>query len=374
MISDVYCKETDELFETPIIQQSGFWSALKKKLGLNSIAINFKVKSQNLSSSLKDGTAVLSDLLVIIHRLNNQLCYAYVPYGPEIEPSEEFQGAFLEELSECLRSYLPLNCMFIRYDLCWESFWAKENDYYDQNGWWIGPPEKSTQELRFNINTQKWNFRKSPTNNLPSSTLFLSLHDDSNVLLNQMKPKTRYNIGLSIRKGVTVRSVGAEYLPTWYKMYQETATRNNFYLHNIEYFHAVFLGKLSNQCEYTDVMLLLAEMDNYPLAAMFLVISGKRASYLYGASTSEHRNLMATYALQWKAMSIARERGCIEYDMFGVAPCPDPSHPLSGLYRFKTGFGGELFHRLGCWDYPIDIEKYEYFVALEKNSQGYHLN
>ncbi|MNV56703.1 FemAB family protein [compost metagenome] len=82
---------------------------------------------------------------------------------------------------------------------------------------------------------------------------------------------------------------------------------------------------------------------------------------------------MATYALQWEAMKIAKNKGCIEYDMFGVAPNPDPSHPLHGLYKFKTGFGGELYHRMGCWDYPLDTEQYHRFIATEMQSQGYHL-
>jgi lipid II:glycine glycyltransferase (peptidoglycan interpeptide bridge formation enzyme) len=47
---------------------------------------------------------------------------------------------------------------------------------------------------------------------------------------------------------------------------------------------------------------------------------------------------------------------------------------LYGLYRFKTGFGGEIYHSLGCWDYPLDVEKHRYFTALELTEQGYHLN
>ena len=105
---------------------------------------------------------------------------------------------------------------------------------------------------------------------------------------------------------------------------------------------------------------------------MFLVLSAHRATYLYGASSSSMRNLMPTYALQWKAMLIAKKCDCTEYDMFGVSPNPDPSHPMYGLYRFKQGFGGEIFHQLGCWDYPIDDEKYNYFVAKEMGMQGYY--
>ena len=106
---------------------------------------------------------------------------------------------------------------------------------------------------------------------------------------------------------------------------------------------------------------------------MFLVITGNRGTYLYGASSSRKRNLMATYALQWKAITLAKERGCSEYDMFGIAPNPDPDHPMYGLYRFKTGFGGEIYRSMGCWDYPLDSEVYSYFAATELISQGYHI-
>lgn len=58
---------------------------------------------------------------------------------------------------------------------------------------------------------------------------------------------------------------------------------------------------------------------------------------------------MPTYALQWCAMQTARRAGCSEYDLFGVAPNADPSHPMHGLYRFKTGFGGQMYHQMGCW-------------------------
>jgi lipid II:glycine glycyltransferase (peptidoglycan interpeptide bridge formation enzyme) len=72
--------------------------------------------------------------------------------------------------------------------------------------------------------------------------------------------------------------------------------------------------------------------------------------YLYGASSNEHRNLMAPYALQWAALRDSRDRGAVEYDLFGIPPTDDPAHPMHGLYRFKTGFGGDRIHRHGAWD------------------------
>src|SRR5690606_21291940 len=126
MLSDVYKKDIVELYKTSIVQQTAFWSIVKSKVGVNSIALNFKSNKSNLYNDVISDSVINSDLLVIIQQLNNTDSIAYVPYGPELEPENEFQGIFLEELSECLRSFLPKNCFMIRYDLCWESFLTRD--------------------------------------------------------------------------------------------------------------------------------------------------------------------------------------------------------------------------------------------------------
>ena len=123
----------------------------------------------------------------------------------------------------------------------------------------------------------------------------------------------------------------------------------------------------------TDFELLIAEIDGYPLSAMFLTYSSTTATYLFGASSSEHRNLMSTYLLQWEAIQRAKARGCVEYDLFGTAPKADPAHPMYGLYRFKMGFGGRQLHRMGCWDFPLQKENYLNYLTNEMVGKGYHL-
>lgn len=372
MIRDVYSKEKEDLFSTPIVQQTSFWSNVKSKIGHTPVAINFNVRNSCLKKSTK-GSLTTTDLLVILKKNDANTSFAYVPHGPEIEPSEENQGAFLEELSETLRSVLPKNCMMIRYDLCWKSYWANDENYFDENGLWTGPPKKEFQELRFNYNTVYGKFRKPQFDHLPVNTLFLDLTPDPESILDQMKPKTRYNIRLGLKRGVTVTSYGPEKLDIWYELYKQTAIRNNFFLHDKKYFTAVLTSKLKGNYSAPELHFLIAELDYMPLAAMFMVISKNRATYLYGASSTEYKKYMASYVLQWNAINLAKSRGCTEYDFFGLAPAPDPTHHLYGLYRYKTGFGGRLHHSLGCWDYPLDEVKYKYFTAHEFKShiQGY---
>lgn len=374
MITGFRQKHIEELFRTPIVQQTAFWSEVKRRMGISSIACNFMVTEDIVKPQGKANRNIVSDLLVILRQIDSNHSIAYVPYGPELEPADEFRGIFLEELSESLRSQLPSDCFLIRYDLVWESFWAGDEGAYRPEEIWPGPPAHPLQELRFNFSTRNMNFRKAPSNILPSNTVFLDLLRDEVSLLQSMKPKTRYNIGLALRKGVTVSVAGLEKLDRWYALYRETACRNNFFLHDIEHFRAVLGSRAENSHSPAEVCMLIAEHEKEPLAAMFLVITGNRGTYLYGASSSHKRNLMATYALQWKAITLAKEKGCSEYDLFGISPNPDPDHPMYGLYRFKTGFGGEIYHSMGCWDYPIDNKLYAYFAASELTSQGYHLS
>lgn len=365
MLTNITSKHLQELFATPIVQQTTFWSEVKKRLGSTPLAVNFNIQQKERS--------IESDVLVLLQPLDRHHYMAYVPYGPEWEPEESLQGVFLEELSECLRSYLPTSCVLIRYDLCWESWWAKDADQYDELGRWLGEPGRSAQETRFNFSTQHWNLHKATFNTLPSSTIFINLKPDLATILARMKSKTRYNINLALRKGVQVRTLGLEHLHVWYDLYKETAIRNRLYLNDISYFKAILTARANDSTSPAEVHLLVAELNGHPLSAMFLILSGTRGSYLYGASSSAHRNSMSTYALQWEAIQLAKAKGCTQYDMFGVSPGPDPAHPLYGLYTFKVGFGGQLYHSMGSWDYPLLPEDYTSFRSAELSRPGYHL-
>lgn len=359
----------------PILQQTAYWGRVKEKQGFRTIVFeaDIKVSGNYPHKKYRKGQIVSNDFLVVLRNIGPDFSMAYIPYGPSFDPGEEERGRFLEELSESLRTYLPRGCIIIRYDLPWESVWATDENRYNSEGIWMGPPDPVTRELRMNFDTKNRNLRKSPTDVLPSHTIFLDIQKDEENLLRQMKSKTRYNIRLALRKGIKVHELDMGGLSLWYDLYKQTAIRNNIALHDPEYFSTVLKTKISESPSKATVHLLLAEAEGYPLAAMFLAISGKRATYLYGASSSKHREMMGTYALQWNAIRKARKTGCKEYDLFGISETPAPSHPMYGLYRFKSGFGGHDYHRQGCWDYPFDTAQYEIYRSIELNSTGYHL-
>lgn len=369
-------KSTFGLYETPLLHQTSFWSTVKHKQGIQSKAYDIKIRSSDIGRESPETYAV-DDLLVLFQQIGAHQMIGYVPYGPSIRPEDEHIGGFLEELSESLREHLPESCIFLRYDLPWESPWAHEEDTYDEEGRWLGPPEPDLQELRLNWGTQQRNIHKATTDILPSDTVLVDLRGDEESILESMKPKTRYNIRTAIRHGVSVRRGSIEDIGIFYDLYAQTCRRNCIVLHQRTFFEAMFAthdARGPALDSSTDFELLIAEDGGFPLAALFLVYSSTQATYLFGASSSERRNLMGTYALQWEAIRRSKARGCTTYDLFGTAPTDDPSHPMHGLYRFKTGFSDLSFHRMGCWDYPFEQDDYQRFSTQEMVSQGYHLS
>ncbi|QGY42358.1 peptidoglycan bridge formation glycyltransferase FemA/FemB family protein [Maribellus comscasis] len=367
MICSVERKEIEAIRPTNILPQTPFWGRVKGSQGFTPGGFELTVSNKLPNSSFKTSTKSREDLLILIKYINSTQCYAYVPYGPKMEPDFEDHGVFLEELSETLRSYLPANCIFIRYDLLWQNQWAQEEEYFDRKGNWIGPPESNIQEFRVNFKTAKWNLRKSPVDILPKNTFFLDLNLKEDDLLYNMRYNTRYNVRRAGKKGIKVTEHGMEHMDEWYKLYVETAIRHNMPLQDEEYFSAILKNQDSRK-NGVHVKMLMAEYEGRFLASMFLVLSNKRGTYLYGASSTYNQHSLASYALQWEAIKTAKKSGCSEYDMFGSAPNINQRHPLHGVHVYKKGFGGNLYHRMGCWDYPFLQNDYEMIKMQEMNN------
>ena len=345
------------LHNTDNLMQSRFWGRAKREAGKTPFA--FRVHSEAGSTML----------LVLLNSLPED-CYAYIPLGPNLWLPPEQRGMFLEELSRQLTRFLPKECFFIRYDLPWETpYTAGEEGEFDTAD---GRPAARIRELRMNFGTRSRNVRKAPTDIQPADTLLLDLHGSEKKLLEEMRAKTRYNIRLAERRGVEVRNADSKQLAQWYRLYRETAARKGIELHSSKHFETLFQTAARYQTPKLELHLLLAEKEGTPLAGMILALHGETATYLYGASGDEGRDLMPTYRLQWEAIRLAKSRHCRTYDFFGIPPTAQSSHPMYGLYRFKRGFGGTKLHRQGCWDFPLRETDYERFSALERIGGGYH--
>jgi peptidoglycan pentaglycine glycine transferase (the first glycine) len=169
---------------------------------------------------------------------------------------------------------------------------------------------------------------------------------DEDVMLARQKQKTRYNIGLSARKGVTVRHGTLSDLSRWYEMYRETSQRDGFTIHSLEYYRTVLECLTSRNM----AALLLAEHEGDLLAGIIVFAFGRSAQYVYGASSNLRRNLMAPYLVQWEGMRWARDRGAAVYDLWGIPDTLVESEDLWGVYRHKSGYGGDIVRYIGAYD------------------------
>jgi lipid II:glycine glycyltransferase (peptidoglycan interpeptide bridge formation enzyme) len=364
MVCKLEQKPIEEIKTTNILPQTPYWARLKHKQGFKPKGFELTVSKELLWNSDDPSGMAKDDLMVLINYIDNDFCYAYVPYGPKLEPAFENQGLFLEKVSESIQAHLPKNCVFIRYDLMWQNQWSAEDEYFDQEGNWSGPPQSKVQEFRVNYKTDKWNLRKSASDMLPKNTFFLDLTLAEDELLMNMRYNTRYNIRKAHKNGIRVKEYGVENIADWNDLYQETALRHDIPLQDAHFFETI-LKNQDNFSKGVKVKLLMAEADGKFLAGMFLVLSSTRGNYLYGASLASNRE--ASYTLQWESIKVAKEWGCTEYDMFGSAPNLNDSHPLHGVHIYKKGFGGDLYHRMGCWDYPYQQEEYNMFSLQEIN-------
>jgi lipid II:glycine glycyltransferase (peptidoglycan interpeptide bridge formation enzyme) len=187
-------------------------------------------------------------------------------------------------------------------------------------------------------------------------------------MLAGMKPKWRYNVRLAEKKGVVVSREGSGSLAEVYALYQETASRDGIAIHPLSYYETLFKtfeGLEGPDASPGGLSLWVARKDGEAIASIITLFHRRHATYLYGASSGEKRNLMPAYALQWSAIQAARDEGCVDYDFFGIPPDEDPRHPMAGLYLFKTGFGGRIVHRIGAVDIPLNAPAYYGFKLLE---------
>ena len=195
------------------------------------------------------------------------------------------------------------------------------------------------------------------------NTVLLDLTADDDTFLARMKPKTRYNVRLAERRGVCVRRADQRDLPAFYTLYQATSQRDGFLIRPFAYYRDVW----SHFLDAGRAHLLLAGLAGEPIAGLMLFVFGPTAWYMYGASSDMHRDLMPSHLLQWEAIRLARQLGCTRYDMWGAPDRFDESDRMWGVYRFKTGFGGETVRSLGAWDFgPSRFLYYVYSVGMPR--------
>ncbi len=174
---------------------------------------------------------------------------------------------------------------------------------------------------------------------LPAETILLDITRDTDTLLADMAKKTRQYIRKS-EKDVTISQVKTpEQLAVCLELYEETARRAGFALHDEKY----YIDVRENLGEHSPIF--IASVDGAPVAFLWLAISGDTAYELYGGVNEIGQQLRANYALKWHAIQKAKQWGLTQYDFGGVIS--------GGVATFKQGWSDGFAHFAGTYDRPL---------------------
>ncbi len=264
------------------------------------------------------------------------LCYA--PKGPNMDWTDErLRAQVLDDLQAYARRR---GAVFLKIDPDVPLGWGEPGTPASRE-------DPLGQAVSADLQARGWRFSSDQIQF--RNTVLVDLTADEETLLARMKQKTRYNIRLAARKGVTVRPATPDDWPLLYRMYAETAARDGFIIRPEAYYRTVW--EIFSAAEAPHAEALLAEVEGEAAAGLWLFTFGGRGYYVYGMSYPRHRRKMPTYLLQWEAMRRAKARGCTAYDMWGAPDVFTESDRMWGVYRFKRGFGGQVVRTLGAWDY-----------------------
>ena len=224
--------------------------------------------------------------------------------------------------------------------------------------------ENSGQTILSDLTRREWVYSSDQIQF--QNTVLVDLSATEEEMLARMKPKTRYNIRLAEKKGVTVRVGTLSDLTMLYKMYAETSIRDSFVIRDENYYKTVWKTFMQNNSSFIDPLCfpLIAEVDGQPVAAIILFMFAGRAYYVYGMSRNLHREKMPTYLLQWEAMKRAKINGCTAYDLWGAPDIFDESDSMWGVFRFKEGLGGEVTRTLGAYDFAPSKLWYKLYAEV----------
>ncbi|OGH19578.1 MAG: hypothetical protein A3D74_01845 [Candidatus Levybacteria bacterium RIFCSPHIGHO2_02_FULL_37_13] len=241
-------------------------------------------------------------------------------------------------------------------------------------------------------------------------TFILDLTKSEEELLKSMHPKTRYNIRVAQKHNVKVIGDNSdEAFEAYIKLTHETTKRQGFYAHTEQYHRTMWktLRHKNSKFEYRNSKqiqntndkkfntfehsnlghsnivsdfgfrisdlnhltphLLTAKYQDKTLVAWILFVYKDTLYYPYGASSSQHRETMASNLMMWEAIKFGKKLGLKRFDMWGaLGKNPDPKDPWYGFHRFKQGYGPELVEFIGSYDLVINPILYQLYKIADK--------
>ena len=246
----------------------------------------------------------------------------------------------------------------------------------------------------------------------PRMTMITPIDKSDDELIKSFQTNNRTKVRAAMKRGTTVERVGREKLSVFADLMKETGERDGFLTRDVSYFETIydalhpdgdaelFLVKLDpthvlevlraekSQLKAEESALLEKNQENkkvrnklkdvqlqlpkkqqaitemeeleqkHPegvyLSGALLMFCGKKAYYLYGASSNQYRKFLPNHHMQIEMMKYARDKGATTYDFGGTDNAPDKDSAHYGLWEFKRMWGTYLSEKIGEFDYVLN--------------------
>ncbi len=198
-------------------------------------------------------------------------------------------------------------------------------------------------------------------------TFILDLTKSEEDLMKNMHSKTRYNLRVAQKHGVSIAEDNSETaFAAYLKLNEETTSRQGFFAHNHTYHKTMWAIMHKAGIAH----LFTAKYQGKILAAWIIFKWEKTLYYPYGTSSREHREVMAPTLLLWEIAKWGKAHGYTTFDLWGALPPlpstgePDVNDPWYGFHRFKQGFRPALVEYVGSYDLIIHPFLYQCYIVV----------
>jgi len=187
------------------------------------------------------------------------------------------------------------------------------------------------------------------------TTFWIDLTPAEEDLMKSFSSKTRYNIRVAERNGVTVKEDNSDTAFNKYlELTAETVHRQGFFAHTRRY-HKLMWEVLKRA---GIAHLLVAKYEGEIITTWILFKWGDFLYYPYGASTEKYKNVMANNLMMWEAIKFGKKLGLTTFDLWG-------REEGKGFTKFKEGYSPRVVEFLGTWDLVINKHLYRVYKLAE---------
>jgi lipid II:glycine glycyltransferase (peptidoglycan interpeptide bridge formation enzyme) len=194
------------------------------------------------------------------------------------------------------------------------------------------------------------------------TTFWINLTPSEESILKGFSSKTRYNIRLAQRKGVSVKEDNSDKaFERYLQLTKETSERQGFYAHTERYHRLMWkhLYKKPLANGQQPIAHLLTATYKGEIITTWILFAWKDFLYYpYGASTERHKEVMANNLMMWEAIRFGKKLGLTTFDLWG-------REEGKGFTKFKEGYNPQVVEFLGSWDLIINKPVYHVYRIAE---------